>query len=92
MFFNATAPTNAGLHVAPAPQWVITIAGSGVVTLPATGQKIPLPLGSIIIANDTADVSEIGHNTNWAAGSVVVQLPFENGVVGHAVINDGVCK
>lgn len=72
-------------------RWVLTLAGSGVVTLPATGQKISLPLGSIIIANDTAEVSHIGHNTDWAAGAVAVQLPFENGVVNHTVIHDGVC-
>jgi len=91
VFFNETGPTAAGLHPAPAPQWVITLAGSGVVTLPTTGQKVSLPLGSIIIANDTAEVSKIGHNTDWAAGSIAVQLPFENGVVNHTVINDGIC-
>jgi len=68
------------------------MAGSGVVTLPTTGEKIPLPQGSIIIANDTAAVSAIGHNTDWAAGAVAVQLPFENGVVNHTVVHSGACE
>ena len=67
--------------------------GSGVVTLPATNKTVSLPAGSLIIASDTANVSSIGHETKWAKGSVIMQLPFTNGVVpGHTVVNaDGPC-
>ncbi|KIJ53164.1 hypothetical protein M422DRAFT_155416 [Sphaerobolus stellatus SS14] len=92
VFFNATAPSTTGLHTAPAPQWVVTIAGRGVLILPSTGQKIPLLAGSIIIANDTAAVAQVGHNNYWVAGSAVMQLPFENGIVNHTVVNDGICR
>ncbi|GJJ15962.1 hypothetical protein Clacol_010241 [Clathrus columnatus] len=85
VFFNQTASTNAGLHPAPAPQWVLVLSGKGVVTLPTTGQQLRLPQGDIIIANDTAEVSAIGHNTVWAAGSVAAQLPFASGSIPHTI-------
>jgi len=91
VFFNESGPTHAGLHAAPAPQWVLVLSGGGVVSLPTTGQKLPIPVGSIIIANDTSAVAGIGHNTDWSAGSVAVQLPFAGGVVNHTLINEGPC-
>jgi len=92
VFFNEDSNTDAGLHQAPAPQWVLVLKGSGVVTLPTTNATLPLPTGGIIIAQDTADVSTIGHDTKWTAGTVVVQLPFANGVTpGHTVVNNGPC-
>ena len=68
--------------------------GSGVVTLPATNKTVSLPAGSLIIANDTAAVSAIGHETKWAKGSVAMQLPFANGVApGHTIVNaHGPCQ
>ncbi|KAF8585699.1 hypothetical protein K439DRAFT_1409710 [Ramaria rubella] len=93
VFFNETDLTHAGLHPAPSPQWVLVLQGNGVVTLPATNATLDLPSGTVIIANDTQEVSGVGHNTEWAAGSVAVQLPFKGGVApNHTVVNDGPCR
>ncbi|KAF8506433.1 hypothetical protein JB92DRAFT_2651281, partial [Gautieria morchelliformis] len=81
VFFNETAATNAGLHPAPAPQWVLVLKGHGLVILPTTNATLELDTGTIIIANDTKEMSSLGHNTKWSAGSVAVQLPFQGGRV-----------
>ncbi|KAF8509312.1 small secreted protein [Hysterangium stoloniferum] len=91
VFFDQSSVTHAGLHNAPSPQWVTVLAGNGTVTLPTTGQKLALPLGALVVANDTAAVSKIGHNTDWAAGSIAMQLPFANGVLNHTVVHEGPC-
>ena len=70
---------------------MLLLAGSGVITLPTTNQKVTVPRGSIIIANDTAELSELGHNSDWAPGTIAVQLPFEKGIVNHTVLHNGPC-
>jgi len=72
----------------------VTMQGGGVVTLPTTNKTVSLPAGSLIIANDTADVSTIGHETKWAKVRFAMQLPFANGVVpDHTVVDaHGPCR
>ncbi|KIJ37407.1 hypothetical protein M422DRAFT_50475 [Sphaerobolus stellatus SS14] len=92
VFFNEKNVTYAGLHPAPSPQWVLILAGGGTVTLPTNNQKLDIAQGSIIIASDTANVSELGHNSDWVPGTIAVQLPFENGFLNHTVLHNGLCN
>ncbi|KIJ55667.1 hypothetical protein M422DRAFT_41598 [Sphaerobolus stellatus SS14] len=92
VFFNKMSFTYAGLHPAPAPQWVTFLAGGGYVTLPATGDRLWIKNGDLIIAKDTSIVSTIGHESTWFPGTVALQLPFYNGIVNHTVLHSGTCR
>jgi hypothetical protein len=64
-----------------------------VITLPTTNQTVEIEAGTILVANDTKEVSELGHDSSWVAGSVAMQLPFGEDVVPkHRVVNEGPCK
>ncbi|KAJ7605344.1 hypothetical protein FB45DRAFT_879599 [Roridomyces roridus] len=94
-----TQLTNAGLHNAPAPQYVIVLTGEGELSFPSadpadsslTG-NYTLSAGDILMAVDTADTSTRGHNTVWQAGSSALQMPFDGPVPNHVVLHDGGCE
>lgn len=72
---------NAGLHNAPNAQYVVLLAGNGTISFPS-GQTPDLLVRSnqILIAVDTPGTSAEGHNSLWAGGTRVLQMPFEGGV------------
>ncbi|CAA7269213.1 unnamed protein product [Cyclocybe aegerita] len=49
VFFDEKNVTFAGLHPAPAPQWVVFISGGGYVQLPANGEVLPIKTGDITL-------------------------------------------
>ncbi|KAF8526675.1 hypothetical protein BU17DRAFT_82893 [Hysterangium stoloniferum] len=68
-----------------------SVTHAGLHNAPSPQPKLALPLGALIVANDTAEVSKIGHNTDWAVGSIAMQLLFSNGVLNHTVVHEGPC-
>ncbi|KAJ7498059.1 hypothetical protein B0H11DRAFT_1998465 [Mycena galericulata] len=91
--------TNAGLHNAPAPQYVMIMTGSGELSFPSANSSDPtlggnytLLAGDILIAVDTADVSAKGHNSVWQPGTSVLQMPFAGDAPGHVVLYEGGCE
>ncbi|THV02316.1 hypothetical protein K435DRAFT_852963 [Dendrothele bispora CBS 962.96] len=95
-----TQLTNAGLHTAPAPQYVMIMTGRGELSFPSSDPNddtlsgnYTLEAGDILIAQDTSDVSEKGHNSVWQPGTSVLQMPFVSGIAPeHVVLHDGGCE
>ncbi|EME46876.1 hypothetical protein DOTSEDRAFT_110508, partial [Dothistroma septosporum NZE10] len=88
--------TNAGLHVAPAAQFVIFLSGLIHLTLPNSTQEAWVAGGKygVIFAADTKDRSTFGHITNYPANedTVVVQVPLAPGMeLNHTVLHEGGC-
>jgi len=90
--FPIPGPIDAGLHNAPNPQWVITLAGQGKVTFPNSTESVDLLAGSIVIAVDIAGTSVQGHRTVWQGGSQVIQLPFPDGFIPPHNASDSICQ
>ncbi|KAJ7483283.1 hypothetical protein FB451DRAFT_1129183 [Mycena latifolia] len=93
-----TVFTDAGLHHAPAPQYVIILTGAGELSFPSAdlsewslGGNYTLVAGDILIAADTAAVSTTGHNSVWQAGTSTLQMPFAGDIPSHVVLYDGGC-
>ncbi|KAJ7838964.1 hypothetical protein B0H13DRAFT_1650441 [Mycena leptocephala] len=94
-----TQLTNAGLHNAPAPQYVMIMTGSGELSFPSADPadttlsgNYTVHTGDILIAVDTADVSTRGHNSVWQAETSALQMPFSGGVPSHVVLHEGGCR
>ncbi|KAJ6568356.1 small secreted protein [Mycena vulgaris] len=94
-----TQLTNAGLHNAPAPQYVMIMTGKGELSFPSTNSEdqslsgnYTLSAGDILMAADIASLSARGHNTVWQAGTAVLQMPFAGDIPSHVVLYDGGCK
>ncbi|KAJ6616998.1 hypothetical protein B0H10DRAFT_2218980 [Mycena sp. CBHHK59/15] len=94
-----TQLTNAGLHNAPAPQYVMIMTGRGELSFPSAKASDPtlsgnytLLAGDILIAVDTANVSKRGHNSVWQAGTTALQMPFAGAVPSHIVLYNGGCR
>lgn len=94
------ANTTGGLHHAPRVQFVVFMSGLARVTLPSpTGDTLAIRGGgrnSVIVAADTADVSGLGHRTDYPSGAAtaVLQVPLLAGRLGmarHAVLHQGPC-
>ncbi|RDA94576.1 hypothetical protein CP533_2451 [Ophiocordyceps camponoti-saundersi (nom. inval.)] len=71
-----------GLHNAPAFQFVYFASGSARISLPNGTQEATVRGGTrgLIIAADTADVSTLGHRTQYLSGdkTVSMQIPIKN--------------
>ena len=73
---------------------MVLLAGSAKVSVPEREQEAVLSAGknSVLIAVDTADVSEVGHVTEFLEETVLLQIPFAEGVVPqHEVLYQEVC-
>lgn len=71
----------------------MTLSGNGTVVFPnKTDETLAIPAGSVIIAVDTTATSKFGHRTFWEGGSVVVQLPFQDGFIPPHNTSRGACK
>ncbi|KAL9111390.1 MAG: hypothetical protein Q9227_004267 [Pyrenula ochraceoflavens] len=85
-----------GLHNAPAAQYVAFLSGVANVTLPDSDEKVVIEGGAdgLIIAADTADVSEKGHITKYPGDTptMALSIPFRDGEVPrHKVLHKGPC-
>ncbi|KAF7309428.1 hypothetical protein MIND_00313600 [Mycena indigotica] len=88
--------TDAGLHNAPAAQYVFIMTGSGVLSFPTDNGTFTghykISAGEILIAADVAGTSVQGHNSVWEAGTSAIQMPFADGIPSHTVLYDGGCR
>ncbi|KIJ54893.1 hypothetical protein M422DRAFT_221318 [Sphaerobolus stellatus SS14] len=91
VFFTKKSRTDSGLHHAPAGQWLFILKGMGLITLPSTNETLTLEPGSVLIAMDTPNVSEVGHYTEWTPGSIAVQQPFKYETPYHKIVHGGLC-
>ncbi|KIK69498.1 hypothetical protein GYMLUDRAFT_507972 [Collybiopsis luxurians FD-317 M1] len=92
---NTGGPIDLGFHNAPAIQWVVMLAGSANITFPdPTTPNLTVFPGELFIAADVAGTSTNGHSTVGDSGSIVLQMPFQDGtVVNHTVVDDrGPCN
>ncbi|RDA86139.1 hypothetical protein CP532_3053 [Ophiocordyceps camponoti-leonardi (nom. inval.)] len=85
-----------GLHNAPSFQFVFFATGSARITLPNGTQETTVRGGKngLIIAADTADVSTLGHRTQYLSGdkTVSMQIPIKNPKnFKHTVVHNGAC-
>ncbi|KAJ7065398.1 small secreted protein [Mycena amicta] len=94
-----TQHTNAGLHNAPAHQYVFLLTGGGELSFPSAdladstlSGNFTVSAGDILIATDIAGTSARGHNSVWQAGTSVLQMPFAGDIPGHVVLYDGGCS
>ncbi|KAI9712067.1 MAG: hypothetical protein M1820_001776 [Bogoriella megaspora] len=90
------AEFNGGLHNAPVVQWVAFIAGEAVISLPNSTQQARIQGGrhGLILAADTANVSTLGHITNYPSKheTVALQIPtVNNEIPSHQVLHEGAC-
>ncbi|KAF2774282.1 hypothetical protein EJ03DRAFT_322875 [Teratosphaeria nubilosa] len=84
--YSAIAPrTNAGLHNAPAPQFVAFLSGIIQVSLPnrTDAGSVGWVVGGkfdIIYAEDTADLSRYGHITQYVSdeSTIAIAIPVAN--------------
>ncbi|KAJ7053707.1 small secreted protein [Mycena amicta] len=96
-----TQHTDAGLHNAPAPQYVVLLTGRGVLSFPSADPadsdstlsgNYTVSAGDILIAMDVVGTSVRGHNSVWQAGTSTLQMPFAGEVPEHVVLYDGGCQ
>ncbi|KUI65316.1 hypothetical protein VM1G_00196 [Cytospora mali] len=91
------AQYNAGVHNAPANQWVIFLTGLAYITLPgdkSTSAYVPGGQFGLIFAADTAAVSGTGHNTSYPGitETVALQIPTLDGEIpSHSILHSGPC-
>jgi len=70
----------------------MVLVGNGTISVPSTNVSLDMRAGTIIIANNTSNVSHNGHNAEWYMGSIVAHFPFGNGKVSHTLVNEGPCN
>ncbi|KAL1848874.1 hypothetical protein Daus18300_013486 [Diaporthe australafricana] len=91
------AQYDAGVHNAPANQWVLFLTGLAHISLPEDPTTSAYVLGGefgLIFAADTADVSGVGHSTSYPGNTetVAVQVPTLDGEIpAHSILHDGPC-
>ena len=78
-------------------RWVVFIGGEAVISLPNSTQIASVPGGrrGLVFAVDTANVSTLGHITNYPSDqeTVALQIPTLNSQIpAHTVLHDGPCK
>lgn len=87
---------NAGLHTAPAMQWVVFLSGVAHVTLPNSTAEAWIQGGKygVLFAADTSDVSKYGHLTEYPsdAATMALQIPTGGMVPEHEVLYQGPCQ
>ncbi|KAF8261351.1 hypothetical protein EI94DRAFT_1773445 [Lactarius quietus] len=86
---------NAGFHNAPTQQWVIFLSGLANVTLANSTEEALIAGGEngLIFAADTADVSALGHATNYPSKEETraIQIPTGGTIPQHTVLYSGPC-
>ncbi|KAI9507874.1 hypothetical protein F5148DRAFT_980750 [Russula earlei] len=87
---------NAGLHNAPATQWVAFLSGLAHVTLPDSSDEAYFfgGKGDFLFAADTAAASIKGHSTKYPSRfeTRVLQIPTGGTIPQHSVLHSGPCE
>ncbi|MCJ1325583.1 hypothetical protein MMC10_002246 [Thelotrema lepadinum] len=88
---------SAGLHNAPFVQYVVFTSGRAHISLPNSTEKAIVHGGKrgLLIAADTADISEHGHNTTYPSdeNTISINIPTKNGKIPkHTCLYRGPCK
>ncbi|KAH8691746.1 hypothetical protein GQ44DRAFT_780233 [Phaeosphaeriaceae sp. PMI808] len=96
-FVAVPARFDGGLHTAPSPRLVIFMSGLAHITVPDSDDEAWIEGGKngLIIAADTADVSDVGHVSQYPSDktTTAIQIPFKDGKVPeHKVLYRGPCK
>jgi len=70
------------------------LMGGGNITFPdPTTPNLTVSPGELFIAADVAGTSTDGHRTVGDSGSVVLQMPFEEGaIVNHTILSYSPCN
>ncbi|KAL9599317.1 MAG: hypothetical protein Q9219_003944 [cf. Caloplaca sp. 3 TL-2023] len=95
-YFVIPAGFQGGLHNAPVVQWVYFTGGKAVVSLPDSPETATIIGGAegLILAADTANVSTVGHFTDYPSKDLTVGLTIPvagNEVPEHTVLHMGPC-
>ncbi|KAK7698061.1 hypothetical protein SLS64_012939 [Diaporthe eres] len=91
------AQFDAGVHNAPANQWVIFLSGLAYISLPedeTTSVYVSGGQFGLIFAADTSDVSATGHATSYpgTTETIAIQIPTEDGEIpDHSILHPGPC-
>ncbi|KAI3390649.1 hypothetical protein diail_8986 [Diaporthe ilicicola] len=91
------AQFDAGVHNAPANQWVLFLSGLAYLSLPEDPTTSAYVLGGefgLIFAADTASVSSSGHSTSYPGSTetVAIQIPTLDGEIpAHSILHNGPC-
>ncbi|KAH9955895.1 hypothetical protein BC827DRAFT_1140335 [Russula dissimulans] len=96
MSYSVLPPSfNAGLHNAPALQWVSFLSGVAHITFPDSSDQAYVVGGEngLIFAADTSSVSAKGHLTNYPSNQEtrVLQIPTGGTIPNHTVLHSGPC-
>ncbi|RYP70509.1 hypothetical protein DL771_005446 [Monosporascus sp. 5C6A] len=90
------ANSEGGLHNAPSNQWVVALSGLGYITVPGDqSNDLYVTGGEIIFVADTANVSRLGHRSQYpgVTESVILQIPTRYAEIpSHAVLHQGPCN
>ncbi|KAF3763240.1 hypothetical protein M406DRAFT_261022 [Cryphonectria parasitica EP155] len=86
-----------GLHHAPSNQWVWFVSGLAYITLPTDETTAAFVSGEfgLIFAADTADVSRLGHRTQYSGitETVSIAMPTTDGMIpSHSRLHYGPCS
>ncbi|KAI9834670.1 MAG: hypothetical protein M1826_000072 [Phylliscum demangeonii] len=85
-----------GLHRAPVVQYVVILSGVAHITIPNSTQEVWIRPGKtgLLIAADTANVSDTGHYTVYPGNqpTIALQVQTAGGAVPeHVVLHEGAC-
>ncbi|KAI9057418.1 hypothetical protein FKP32DRAFT_1359427 [Trametes sanguinea] len=80
-----------GLYTAPNLQFFVIIEGNATITFPTSDKVLHVKQGLLYAATDNAATSELGHITVVRAGSRILQLPFQDGVIPDHSSAPGEC-
>ncbi|RYP49326.1 hypothetical protein DL768_004951 [Monosporascus sp. mg162] len=85
-----------GFHNAPRNQWVAALSGLAYVTVPGDQSNgLHVTGGDILFAADTANVSRLGHRSQYpgVTETVFLQVPTRHGEIpSHTVLHQGPCN
>lgn len=78
-------------------RYVAFLSGLAHITIPGSDEEVTIKggAGGLIIAADTADVSEQGHITQYPGDTptAALQIPFKDGKIPpHRVLHRGPCR
>lgn len=79
-------------------RWVVFLSGLAYITLPNNSNQSAYVSGGefgLIFAADTAEVSDIGHRTQYpgVVETIALQIPTPDGrIPGHTTLHTGPCR
>ena len=71
-------------------RYFVILEGNATITFPTSDEVLHVQPRRLYAATDNAQTSELGHTTVVAAGSLILQLPFKDGIVPpHTAVPGG---